>query len=291
MGRLQAVMAIRVSPIAGSDLPEIAAFLHQHLNERVTAADWARSIVPPWQVDAPNHGFQLRDDDRNVVGAYLAFYSEREIDGRVERFCNLGAWCVLPDQRFHALKLLKALLAQEGYHFTDLSPSGSVVGINTKLKFDFLDTTTALVPNVPWPTIRGWVTMNPPAIERSLTGRDLAIYRDHANTRAARHLLLRDGDQTCYVVFRKDRRKGLPLFASILYVSNPDLFHRLSFVVSRHLLLRHGVLATLVELRVAGRRPRRSTLLGSARRKMYKSGRLRPDQIDYLYSELVCVAW
>lgn len=292
MGRLPAVMAIRVSPIDASDLPAVAAFLHQHLNERVSAAQWQRSIVPPWKVDAPNHGFQLRDTDSGaVVGVYLAFYIEREVAGQPERFCNLGAWCVLPTHRFHAIKLLKALLAQDGYTFTDLSPSGTVVPINTKLKFDFLDTTTALLPNLPWPLARGRITADPAVLDATLTGRDLTLYRDHAGTRAARHLLLRDGDETCYVVFRKDRRKNLPLFASILYVSNPDLFHRMGAAVSRHLLLRHRVLATLVELRVAGRRPPRSKLLGSARRKMYRSARLRPEQIDYLYSELVCVAW
>ena len=52
----------------------------------------------PWKVDAPNHGFMLRDGQR-VVGAYLAFYSERLIAGRMERFCNLGAWYVLPEYR------------------------------------------------------------------------------------------------------------------------------------------------------------------------------------------------
>ena len=53
-------------------------------------------------------------DDNAVVGAYLAFYSERMIDGRAEPFCNLGAWCVLPSYRFHSLRLLNALLAQPG---------------------------------------------------------------------------------------------------------------------------------------------------------------------------------
>ena len=82
-------------------------------------------VAVPWKADAPNHGFMLRDGQR-VVGVYLAFYSERVIAGRVERFCNLGAWCVLPEFRFHSVRLLKALLAQDGYHFTDLSPSEKV---------------------------------------------------------------------------------------------------------------------------------------------------------------------
>ena len=99
------------------------------------------------------------------------------------------------------------------------------------------------------------------------------------------------GGEWCYVVFRKDRRKRLPVFASILYVNNPELLLAMGGRLSRHLLFRHGVLATLAELRVVKQRPRLSLMLGSPRRKMFKSAHLTPDQIDYLYSELVCVAW
>jgi hypothetical protein len=282
-------MAIRVSPISGADVGAVAEFLHANLNSRVSADAWASAMDVPWKVDAPNHGFMLLEDGA-VVGAYLAFYSERVVDGRPERFCNLGAWCVLPDRRFHSVKLLKALLAQEGYHFTDLSPSGSVVPINTRLKFEFLDTATALMPNLPWPGL-GRVTSDPAVIDRTLTGHDLEIYRDHAHTAAAHHVLLRRGGDWCYVLFRRDRRKNLPLFASVLYVSNPALFRRMSRSFARHLLLRHGIPATFVETRVAGHRPGLSIMLRSPRRKMFKSDRLAPEQIDYLYSELVCVAW
>lgn len=282
-------MAIRVSPISGADVGAVAEFLHANLNSRVSADAWARAMDVPWKVDAPNHGFMLVEDGA-VVGAYLAFYSERLVDGRPERFCNLGAWCVLPDRRFHSLKLLKALLAQEGYHFTDLSPSGSVVPINTRLKFEFLDTTTALMVNLPWPG-PGRVTSDPDVIDRTLTGPELEIYRDHASTAAAHHVLLRRGQEWCYVIFRRDRRKNLPLFASVLYVSNPALFRRMSRSFGRHLLLRHGIPLTLVETRIAGHRPTPSILLKSPRRKMFKSDRLAPEQIDYLYSELVCLAW
>ena len=45
-------------------------------------------------------------------GAYLALYSERDIDGRTERFCNLAAWCVMDEYRSFGLMLLKALLTK-----------------------------------------------------------------------------------------------------------------------------------------------------------------------------------
>ena len=124
------------------------------MDKRVPAEEWARSLDVPWRVDKPNNGFMLLDDGR-LVGAHLAYYSERLIDGRPERFCNLGACCVLPEHRFHSLRLLKALLSQEGYHFTDLSPYGSVIALNERLDFRFLDTSSALVPNFPWPSWPG----------------------------------------------------------------------------------------------------------------------------------------
>jgi hypothetical protein len=289
---VSAQVAIQVSPITDADVPAAAQFLHEHLNDRVSAEAWARALDVPWKVDAPNHGFALLDEGR-MVGVYLAFYSERTIEGRRERFCNLGAWCVLPDFRFQGMRLLKALLAQDGYHFTDLSPSGNVVPLNTRLKFEFLDSATVLVPGLPWPSRPGrdTISSDPKVIERTLTGEQLDLYHDHAGTAAAHHVVLVRGRESCYVIFRRDRRKNLPLFASVLYVSNPRLFRRMVRPFARHMLLRHRVPAILMEQRITGPVPGPAKALGSPRRKMYKSATLHPSHIDNLYSELVCVAW
>jgi hypothetical protein len=60
---------------------------------------------------------------------------------------------------------------------------------------------------------------------------------------------------------------------------------------ARHLLLRHGAVATLAEDRVVAHRPPLSSRLREPRRRMFLSPRLDPAHIDYLYSELVCVSW
>jgi hypothetical protein len=285
-------MTVQVGPIRDVDVPEVAAFLNAELDSALPAEVWARSMIVPWAVDAPNHGFLLRDDGR-VVGAYLAFYSERWIRGARERFCNLGAWCVRPEYRVHSVRLLKAMLAQEGYHFTDLSPSGPVVPLNTRLRFRSLDTATALLPNLPWPTLPGRVRISSDAarIERLLTGDELAVYRDHARCAAARHLVIRRGGRSCYVMFRRVRRRGLPLFVTLLHVSDRELLAASIRPLSRYLLLRLGVPFTLLELRVAGRRPWPSRMLATSRPKMYRSDSLTPEDIDDLYSELTCVPW
>lgn len=284
--------SVKLLPITTADVPAVAKFLHAELRGRIASSAWQAAMIPPWDTFQPNHGFLLQDDER-IVGVHLAFYSEREIEGRLEQFCNLAAWCVLEDYRSFGLRLLNALLAQQGYHFTDLSPSGNVVPLNRRLKFVHLDVATALVPNLPWPFWSSRVRLITAAheIEGILLGRDLEIYRDHAKALAAYHLVVVKDQMPCYVMFRRVRRKNLPLFASILYVGDRELFSTVAHHVFRHLLFRHAIPITLAEIRIVGRQPKPSIMLKSPRPKMYRSSTLDPSQIDNLYSELTCVVW
>lgn len=285
MGGLTVVLA----PITRDDVPDVAAYLHRALNARLSAEEWARSMVPPWQCDAGNHGFHLRDAGR-VVGVALAFYADRTVDGSTRRVCNLGAWCV--DDAFQAqgLRLLRALLGQRDHAFTDLSPSGNVVALNERLKFRHLDTATTLVPNLPLPPLGVRAVTDHARIAARLTGRERRIFEDHRGAAAARHVVLEVGGRPLYVVHRRDRRKGLPVFASLLHVSDPELLPRAWARLSSHLLAQ-GALVTLVEERVARWTPPGARRLARPRPKMFRADDLEAEDVDYLYSELTCVAW
>jgi len=283
--------SIVLRPITAEDIQQVARFPHERLNSRLSSEDWASCIIPPWAGEFPNHGFMLTSGDE-IVGANLAFYSVRIINGQPEQFCNLGALCVREDLRSHTFRLIRALLNQRGYHFTDFSPSGNIVELDKRFGFRPLDTSTAIKANFPWlPGRKIRLITKLDQIEPLLTGRDREIFLDHRHALAARHLLVVDGDEHCYLVFRKDRRKKVPAFASILYVGNNDLYRTAARHVSRHLLLKHGALASLVELRVLQFKPSRARMLSAPRPKMYKSNRLQETDIDYLCSELTCVPW
>ena len=282
-------MTIEVAPITEADVAAVSEFLCANHDGRVP---WARSLATvPWEVTAPNRGFMLRDGGR-VVGTLLALYSDRLVAGRLERICNMGSWCVLPQYRSRSILLLKALLAQDGYSVTVLSPDEGPREILSWFKFRSLDTAASLVPNLPWPRLSGRtkISADPDVIERTLVGSELVLYRDHARALAARHLVVMRGAESCYVMYREYRFKGVALFATILYVGNSDVFRRALVPVTRHLLLRHGLVATLAEHRVVGYVPALSFKLNSWP-KMYRSVSLEPTQVDDLYSELVCVPW
>ena len=197
---------------------------------------------------------------------------------------------MLPEFRSHSLRVHRAVLAQDGYHVTSFTPSEKVVAIHARFKFRSLDTSAALIPNLPWPGRPGRtrITADPDVIESTLAGTELELYRDHAQALAARHIVLIRDQDSCYVMYREMRHKGVP-FAVILHVSNPGLFHRAMIPLTRHLLIRHRLLATLAELRFIGHRPPPLSLKVTSRPKMYRSDSLEPDQIDELYSELVCM--
>jgi hypothetical protein len=282
-------MTVELTPITDADVAAAAEFLSANHTDRVPWALVCSSV--PWKVDAPNHGFMLRDGPR-VVGTLLAFYSERLVEGRLERFCNMSSWCVLADYRSKSISLLNALLAQEGYHFTVLSPDDGPREILAWRGFRFMDTSAVLVPHLPWPSLPGRtrISTDPDVIERNLPPAELELYRDHARTIAARHLVLIRGRELCYVMYREFCYRNVPVFAMLLHVSNPDLFRRAVRPLTRHLLLRHGLVATLAELRTIEEGPRLSFRLNNWP-KMYRSPTLEPAQIDYLYGELECIPW
>ena len=204
--------APEVKPITLDDAMDVALFLHTHLNERVTTAQWAKLLMPPWEDgSSPNRGFQLVDDG-TIVGAYAAVYSHREIDGQDRAVCNLAAFCVLPEYRAHSVRLIRALLGQRGYVFTDFSPSGNVVAMNERLGFRHLDTAGRLVVNLPAPNPPGVrVTDDPVVLAERLQGRDADAFRDHRDAAAARHVLVETDAAYAYLVYRRERRKRLPV--------------------------------------------------------------------------------
>jgi hypothetical protein len=229
----------------------------------------------------------MAHDDASIVGVYIAQYSEQEVKGGREPFCNLGVWHVLPEHRTHSIRMVRALLGQEGYHFTDLSPAENVVALNERLGFETLDTRAVVVPCLPWPTLPGGarVISDPEALEEELSDRDLKLYRDHLGAAGLRHVAIVADGSCCYVVLRPDRRRGLPVL-TLLHAGEPELLCRHARRFGRHLLFHHRAVALVAEERLLGCRPRPSLADPAPKTRMFRSDRLAAEDIGYLYSEL-----
>ena len=281
---------VTLLPIGLDDVEPVSTFLHEHLNPQVPPHRWAALLRPPWGVVGPNQGFKLVDGDNRIVGVQVAVYSIR--NENTVPVCNLAAFCVLKEHRTHSLALLRALLRQKGWVVTDLSPSGVVPALNERLGFHHLDVSTRLVLNRPRLIRRGEVIASPDALRAVLTGADATVFDDHREAPACRHLVVQDEDGYGYLVYRRDRRKRLPLFASPLYSGgDPRVLRRLWPAVSAHLLA-SGMPGLLAEERVLGFTPAGPGInLARPRPKMYRGDLSAEALTDHLYSELALLEW
>lgn len=283
---------VSTHPIYSEDSLAVSEFLHENLNIQVSTKAWSRLILPPWKQTGPNHGFQLVTDEGMVVGVYVAVYSQRDMNGTTVDVCNLAAFCVLEPFRTHSLKLIRALLGQPGFVFTDLSPSGNVVAMNERLGFNRVDTATRLVVNLPRLPRRGLrLTSSAIALESILTNRDAAVYRDHRRAAAVEHLLIEGFGEYGYLMYRRDRRKGLRMFATPLFVGGSAACIESAWGAIRSHLLGKGLVFTLAEHRILGFSRGLGTELSNPRSKMFRGSGIRSEDVDYLYSELTLVAW
>ena len=281
--------SVSLLPVSADDGGRVGDFLHTHLNPRVAPTAWAALVTPPWATgDEPDRGFQLVDERGRIVGTYLRVHSAR--DGGALPVCNLAAFCVLPEHRSHALRLVRAVLTPRDRLFTDLSPSGTVPALNERLGFAHLDTATRLAANLGAPVRGVALDDRPEVLEAHLPDADRAIFEDHRAAPAARHLLVRAGSGHAYLVYRRDRRKRLGLFASPLHVGGSVQVLRAAWPAVALHLLRHGLPVTLAERRVLGfTPPGPGRELARPRPKMFRGG--PAERVDYLYSEMTLLEW
>lgn len=275
-----------IEPVTNATLPEFAQFLHQHLQSSRSAEQWAEGLKMNWSTEQPNFGFVIRDEGR-IVGGIGAYYSDRMLNGKTERFCNITSWCVLDAFRQQSMRLAMSVVSQPGWHFTDFSPT-KVVGATLKFfKFKELDEQVAVILNRPCLGLGVQVLSRRTDIEASLDGESLRVYRDHACFPWLRHVLMKKGSQTCHVIYKRRSFKGLPS-ADVLYLSDRQLFSEHFSHLGGHFLLR-GMVSTHVERRFLDVVPGVHKLRSGFNPKVYLSQSLSDSQIDYLYSETMAL--
>ena len=130
-------MTVRVRPAHEGDISALIALLRDGFGSHWSPATYRRLFEYPRVEKQPNLGFVMESGDQ-LVGFLGAIYSERSLGERLERFCNMSSWYTIPQFRKSSLDLLKALLAQQGYTFTNFTPSTQVIQVMKACGFQSL---------------------------------------------------------------------------------------------------------------------------------------------------------
>ena len=272
-----------IEPVTDSTLLEFGQFLHTHLQASRSPKAWVSGLQNQWTAQPPNYGFVLRDGGA-IVGGIGAYYADRVVQGRAERFCNITSWCVLDAHRQQSMRLAMAVIGQPGYHFTDFSPT-KVVGSTLKFfKFKELDAQVAVILNLPGGLLGGVRLLHRLEDMRKVLAKDaMSMVDAHAAFPWLQQVVVGTPGRWCHVIYKRRVFKGLPA-ATMLHVSDGDLFYQYFGRLSSH-LLRRGIVSTHVECRALKHVPRPFAVRTGFNPKLYLSPTLTDTDIDYLYSE------
>ncbi|MEZ0395200.1 MAG: GNAT family N-acetyltransferase [Anaerolineales bacterium] len=242
-----------------------------------------RLFVRLWgNLDDP-FGYLLEDEGR-PVGFLGTLFSQREIEGREEKFCNLTTWIVAPEYRSEGLSLLSRVLNRTGVTFTNFTGL-KVAPILRRFGFQVLDERARILLPLPFAGA-GEISLDPERIAPCLDDHDRRILEDHRPF-AFPHLLLRRGGEYAYLIVKPVRRKRLPL-AEVHYLSHPAVFARLAPSLLARLCLRLGVLGLLVgeHYLAAQRVSLPGATIPQRIPRLFRSNSVPRQAMDTLYSEL-----
>jgi GNAT superfamily N-acetyltransferase len=109
---------------------------------------WRRLLRPQWRLDGTHCGLGLVDKGR-LVGFIGTLFSERVINGRVERFCNLSSLIVRPAYRRHGPTLMLSAVREKNCTITIFTPRRVVYSRAPAIGFRNLGTRMKVMLPVP----------------------------------------------------------------------------------------------------------------------------------------------
>jgi hypothetical protein len=271
------------------DFEKVYPLLASFPGSSISKEDWRKLFSTSWVVSEALRGYLLLEDSE-VKGYLGLIFSERLLNGKTEKFCNMTSWIVNEECRGQSVLMLLEMLKLKDYTLTNFTASPTVAALLSKLGFkEFaVDQRVLLpVPRITPSKDRVGYDVSPKVIRSKLADEDLRIFDDHQGLNC-QHLLLRSSRGDCYLILKKTRRKKLT-FAKVHYLSNIEVFHECMNELADRICLRLRVFGIMVDERYIGGRQFRGSLPYPQQRKAYfrSNTNVNKNSIDTIYSELV----
>ena len=256
-------------------------------NPQITRERWERLFAYTWPVEEPARALVLRHGDR-FTGIVCTMFSDRLIGGRRERRCNVNSWYVEPAYRAQSLELMAAALSVPCDTMTALTPMRVHLPFYEQMGLQPLESGLRILLPVPTaPLTSGFrATRDPQRIAGLLDGEELTAFEQH-RAQMCQHLLIYGKSARCYIAFTRTSGRRVS-FSHVHHIGHLDLFLAALNLVKFELYRANATLFTMIEERfLRGHILPFSRPAGLKAPRLFRSARLRPEQIDNLHSEMV----
>jgi GNAT superfamily N-acetyltransferase len=278
-------MSVVVRPAEERDIDSVVELLFNHMSQKVTKERWRRLLDYPWRPADANRGYVAVDGDR-AVGFLGLVYADRLIGSRIERFCNICAWYLLKDYRGQGIgqEIQFGSVADPDMTYTILTATlATGRAFSSNSDFKVLDDTRYLLKRRAGSRDDPDIVDDPDQIEPRLSDGDRKVLRDHRPYNV-RHLLVRAGDNACYIVMQV-KRKGEDIdYHEVMYVSDLRALRELAPAVA-NTILPSDTAVFAIDRRFLSTTPAWETEAIRLPR-WYRSARVPAPLIDHLYGEI-----
>lgn len=282
------IHTVKISKATIEDFEQVYPLLLEFNNPIITKNLWKNLFADHWNFQKGFVGYKLVSGGR-IVGFIAYILSKRWQGVREENFCVLSSVIVKKEFRGYGMDLIYPLLDLKDHTIISFTPTRGTFQILTELfHFKILDTHEVIIPCLITPP--AVFNRNPELIlaqekiRQHLTPEERKLYEDH-NQFNCKHMCIKFQKEHLYIVAKKRYLRHIP-FQKIYYLNRPDLFMKNLSYLRFHLprVLRSSGL--IIDSRFVGEK----NIPLSFQREFYmpfayKSSRLLPNQIDYLYSE------
>lgn len=279
---------VTIEKARSEDFERIYPLLLGFNSDKLSKNDWKQVFINHWNVPEDYHGFILVKDGE-VKGFLGAIFSTRVFNGQVEKFCNMTSWIVDEGCRGQSLLLILELLKLKNYTITNFTASQGVSVILQKIGFTPIETQQQLLLPVPTFSLNKRTyhcEFKREAIGQKLSEADFKIFEDHLAFDCT-HILITSGRDYCYLIVKRIKRRHLP-FAKVHYLSNAGLFIKAQDSLRVKICVNLKVAGLLVAERyLKGHQLRYDKKFPREYGAFYKSTKIRPEEIDTLYSEMI----
>jgi hypothetical protein len=274
-------MSAFIRPMRPEDRETVVALLHTHMSSKIPPERWALLFDYPWRPsDAPDCGRVLEENGR-IVGCLCATYVDRGSGDGTQRICNMSSWYLLRPYRGqgHGRAMALDLIADSEVTYTDLTATPQVHQMLTAhADFSVLDAERWIV--------RHSFAAGAGAISLEDVAPETAPFGDHLGLPGLRFLHAKGQSGSCRFAVQVKRKGEGVLYHQLLHADDPAWLAQHAGAVAVALLGEdRAVLA--IDRRLVPFAPQGAEAEPIAQPRLYKSRRLRPEQIDNLYNEVL----
>lgn len=275
-----------ISPVEPLDFDAIYTKYLEFDDPRLGRAEWQRLFCTRCRASSASPcGYKMTDRGQ-LVGMLGTVFSQRQIDGRMVPFCNLHSWFV--DERFrgYSLLLMRPILGLTDHVITDFTPTPPVVRISLRLGFNRLNIPERMLPFFAprKQSVNSELTWDDEIDPQALSDADRILNEEHRG-RGFRQLVVRSGRDISLVIMRRNTFHWRS-YASILYVSNPELMVAAQASWQTEIRQRLNVCNIVGPEKYLPRQLIRSLPIPFRNHRLYRGPKHFMNRIDMLYSEV-----